>query len=137
MAVFPHDERPIHDVPRIKTRVVVGQEDGTESTSVWEQWIHASGYIPLHYHEEEEVLVLLAGEIALTTGESTLTVRAPSTIVVPAREIHGLRTRGGEEVHMLAFFPVADPKIYEPDGTLRPMPWEDRGASHRPPQAPS
>ena len=133
MPIFQHDKLPVYEVPRIKTRIVVGDGSGAESTAVWEQWITAGGYIPLHYHEEEEVIVLLEGPIALTLGEETVSVRAPSTVVIPAGEIHGLRPGGPEEVHLLGFFPVASPKIYAPDGTLRPLPWEDRAQSEAPP----
>ena len=103
--IFPHDKLPVYEVPRIKTRIVVGEGSGAESTAVWEQWITAGGYIPLHYHEEEEVLVILAGLISLRLAQETVSVRAPSTIVIPAREIHGLRPGGPEEVHLLGFFP--------------------------------
>ena len=112
---------------------MVGDGSGAESTAVWEQWISADGYIPLHYHEEEEVIVLLEGRISLTLGQNQDAVLGPSTIVIPAREIHGLRPEGPEEVHLLGFFPVASPKIYAPDGTLRPLPWEDRAESELPP----
>jgi quercetin dioxygenase-like cupin family protein len=124
---------PIYDVPRIRTRIVVGDGSGAESTAVWEQWISADGYIPLHYHEEEEVIVLLEGRISITLGENQDAVCGPSTIVIPAREIHGLRPVGPEEVHLLGFFPVTSPKIYAPDGALRPLPWEDRAESEAPP----
>ena len=133
MTIFVHDELPIHTVPRMKTRIVADARSGLSSTAIWEQWIGPQGYIPLHYHNEEEVLVFLSGSILVTLGETTTQVTAPVTVVVPQREVHGLRPVGDEEVHLLAFFPVAEPKIYAPDGTLRPFPWEDRGASEAPP----
>jgi mannose-6-phosphate isomerase-like protein (cupin superfamily) len=125
MPVFFHDDIPVHAVPRIKTRVIADRQHGAEATSVWEQWIDADGYIPLHYHDVEEILVILAGEISLTLGDQTSVVRSPATVVVPAHQLHSLRPSGREQVHMLAFFPDATPKIFAPDGTLRPMPWDD------------
>jgi quercetin dioxygenase-like cupin family protein len=126
VAVFSHHQLPIHDVPRIKTRILVGEGSGAESTTVWEQWIHVGGYIPLHYHEEEEALVLLAGRVSLTMAAESSSVLSPSTILIPPQVVHGLTPEGNEQVHLIAFFPVASPKIFAPDGTLRPMPWEDR-----------
>ena len=125
MSIVSHDELPFHEVPRIKTRVLVSDKTGATETAVWEQWIHADGRIPLHYHEVEEVIVLLAGEIELTLGDETSIVRAPATVIAPTRQIHGLRPSTSEEVHLLAIFPVASPKIYAPDGSPRPMPWLD------------
>ena len=133
MLIVAHDELPIHEVPRIKTRVLVGVASGAKESAVWEQWIASDGYIPLHYHEVEEVLVILDGEIALTVFDETTVVRAPATAVIPARQLHGLRPCGRTGVHLLAFFPTASPKIIARDGSLRPMPWEDFESGELPP----
>ena len=125
MPVFQHADLPIHSVPRIKTRVHISAENGAAATSVWEQWLQSDSHIPLHYHKVEEVLVVLAGELKVTLGDETLLVRAPASILVPPRQLHSLVPRGETEVHMLAFFPTAKPKIYQPDGSERPLPWDD------------
>lgn len=126
MAVIPHDDQPKHAVPRITTRVLVGSGSGATATAVWEQWLAPEGFIPLHYHEVEEVLVILAGQVELTLGAETMPARAPATILVPPQASHALKPVGPETVHLLAFFPTATPKIYAPDGSERPMPWQDR-----------
>ncbi len=126
MPVFDNDDLPVHSVPRIKTRVLVDRSSGATATSVWEQWIHTEGFIPPHYHDVEEVLVILRGSIDLTMGERRQVVDSPATVLIPPNEIHELRPAGDEEVHLLAFFPVPNPIIYAPDGTVRPMPWEDK-----------
>jgi quercetin dioxygenase-like cupin family protein len=133
MPIVIHAELPIHEVPRIRTRVLVSAATGAAATAVWEQWIKPDGYVPLHYHEVEEVLVLLAGEVVLTESDKITIVRAPATATLPAGVIHGLRPRGSGEVHLLAFFPTAAPTIYTPDGKLRPLPWEDLAADESPP----
>ncbi len=130
MPVFQHKALPIHAVPRIKTRVHVSAENGAKATSVWEQWLQSDSHIPLHYHKVEEVLVVLTGELKVTLADETLLVRAPTTILVPARQLHSLEPRGKAEVHMLAFFPTAKPKIFNPDGTERPLPWDDNAHQH-------
>ena len=123
--IVSHDGLPFHEVPRIKTRVLAGPKVGARQTAVWEQLIELGGYIPLHSHEVEEVLVLLAGSIALTLSGETSDVDAPATVVIPAGEVHGLRPAALGTVHLFAFFPTNCPKIIAPDGSLRPMPWED------------
>ena len=129
MPILPHDELPIHDVPRIKTRVLVSAQRGAAETAVWEQWIDAGGHIPLHYHDVEEVLVFSAGEIALTLSEQTTTVSAPATVIIPAGEVHSMQPTGSAQVRLLAFFPTSSPKTFSPNGNLRPMPWEDFDAA--------
>jgi quercetin dioxygenase-like cupin family protein len=115
----------MHSVPRIRTRILVGNESGAETTTIWEQWIEEEGHIPLHYHEVEEVLVILSGSLVLTLGDSTEPVTAPATIVIPARQTHGVEFNGSETIHLLAFFPAKNPKIFAVDGSLRPLPWQD------------
>ena len=133
MSIVSHNELPFHEVPRIKTRVLAGNGQGETETTVWEQWIDSDGYIPLHYHEVEEVLVFLVGEVLLTLSEQPIVVRAPATAVIPARQIHGLHPTDSSQVHLLAFFPSARPTIVAPDGSLRPMPWEDVEGGKAPP----
>lgn len=125
MPVIHNDDLPKHEVPRIVTRRLAGEEHGGKQTAVWEQWIDVGGHIPPHYHEVEEVLVLLAGEVELTLSGQTTQVYSPATIIAPAGEVHGLRPAGDSQVHLLAFFPTANPTIFAPDGCPRPLPWDD------------
>ncbi len=133
MSIVFHDDLPIHEVPRIKTRVLVGAASGAKETAVWQQWIEPDGLIPLHYHDVEEVLVFLTGTIALTIDDQTIAIRAPATVVIPAGQIHGLRPADDVDVQLIAFFPCPSPRIIAPDGTIRPMPWDDRQCAESPP----
>lgn len=133
MTVRLHSNLDFHEVPRIKTRVLASGTNATKETAVWEQWIEPEGHIPLHYHQTEEVLVVLEGEVSLTLDEETSLVAGPATIVVPASKVHGLRPHGDSQVHLLAIFPTATPTIYAPDGSRRPLPWEDFDKSDTPP----
>jgi quercetin dioxygenase-like cupin family protein len=123
--VFFHHELPLSEVPRIRTRVLCGPREGAAETAIWQQWIEPGGFIPLHYHEVEEVLLITAGTIELTLDQQVSTVSAPATVLVPARQLHSLRPAGESQVELLAFFPVAEPAILDPAGVPRPMPWDD------------
>lgn len=125
MSIVSHASLSVHEVPRIKTRVLAGQASDARQTTVWEQWIEPQGYIPPHYHRQEEVLVFLAGQVELRLDEATTVVLAPATVVVPAGMVHSVRPHAGGSIHLLAIFPTATPEILAVDGSLRPMPWED------------
>ena len=125
MTVFHHESLPVHTVPRIQTRILVGDASGAAATTIWEQWIDPGGHIPLHYHEVEEVLILLTGSVELVMGDQQETVRAPASILVAPHLVHGLQHVGSEQVHLLAMFPEKSPQIFDPAGKLRPLPWED------------
>jgi quercetin dioxygenase-like cupin family protein len=132
MAVFQHNDLPAHKLPRITTRVLVDLASGAASSTVWEQWISPDGFIPLHYHDVEEVLVILAGAVELIHGENRTVVESSASILIPPRELHALKPEGAAEVHLLAFFPVVSPTIFAPDGSVRPLPWEDEQATWDP-----
>lgn len=100
-------------------------DSGAKQTAVWEQWISNGGYIPLHYHDVEEVLVFLSGTVELTVNDKTQIIEAPASAIIPAGNIHGVRMANDHEIHQMAFFPTASPTILSPDGDQRPMPWND------------
>jgi len=127
MSVFANDELPIHRVSRISTRILASKDTGAQDTTIWQQWLGPGNFIPPHYHDAEEVLVLLQGQLELELGGTVQTVSAPATIIVPAHQVHSMQQAGDSTVELLAVFPHGEPKIFAVDGSLRPMPWEDRG----------
>lgn len=118
-------ELPFIEVPRISTRVLSGLNTGAAETTIWEQWIESDGFIPLHYHDTEEVLVILEGTVVLELADSQVEVTAPASILVGAEEIHGLHPVNGSRVHLFGIFPTATPRIWDPSGNARPLPTDD------------
>ena len=118
MPVFEHRDLPLLEIPRIRTRVLVSAERGATATEVWEQEMPADGHIPLHYHDVEEVLVLLSGVVELQLGDELQRATAP------ARQPHSLRPDSEETVHLLAFFPCVSPNNFTPEGKPVRLPWQ-------------
>jgi quercetin dioxygenase-like cupin family protein len=56
---------------------------------------------PPHRHDFEEMFTLLEGELAFTFRGRTQTVRAGSTVNIPANAPHMFRNESGKTVHML------------------------------------
>ena len=56
---------------------------------------------PLHRHDFEEMFTLLEGELEFTFRGETKTVRAGSTVNVPANAPHVFKNTSGSTVHML------------------------------------
>jgi quercetin dioxygenase-like cupin family protein len=125
VSVFPHDQLPVTEVPRIRTRILCGPGQGAAQTAIWQQWLAAGSFIPLHYHEVEEVLLVTAGTLEVTLGEEMSLVTAPASIVVAAGQLHAMRPPSGATAELIAVFPTASPTILDADGNPRPMPWED------------
>jgi uncharacterized cupin superfamily protein len=56
---------------------------------------------PLHRHDFEEMFALLDGELEFTFRGETKTVRAGSTVNIPANAPHVFKNTSGSTVHML------------------------------------
>jgi quercetin dioxygenase-like cupin family protein len=56
---------------------------------------------PPHRHDFEEMFTLLGGELEFTFRGETRTVKAPSTVNIPANAPHQFKNKSGEMVHML------------------------------------
>jgi quercetin dioxygenase-like cupin family protein len=110
--LIQHRDRPILALERGRIRRLAAPETGATATTVFEQWLPPAGYIPLHYHDVEEVVVLLRGSVQATMGGHQQLARSPATLIIPAGQVHALRpATGSEEVYLLAIFPSPNPQI--------------------------
>ena len=78
------------------------------STRAYSQVSPGAG-APLHYHESDELIVVLEGALEARLGDETQHVGPNHTIVVPPRVPHAFSSVGAGDAHVLAFFPVPDP----------------------------
>ena len=123
--ILESEELPFIDVPRISTRVLSGGVNEAAKTTIWEQWIEPEGFIPLHYHDTEEVLVIIEGTVVLELADSKAVVSAPASILLAKEELHGLYPAGDSRVHLFGIFPTATPRIWDRQGNARPLPTDD------------
>ena len=64
---------------------------------------------PLHYHEDDELIVVLEGTLEVRLGDETHTVGPDHTLVIPPETPHGFACVGPSDAKLLTFFPVPDP----------------------------
>ena len=64
---------------------------------------------PLHKHEDDELIVILKGELEVRLGDETKVVGPEHTIAIPPNVEHGFTVVGASEATLLAFFPVPNP----------------------------
>ena len=119
MPIIKHNTLPLEVLPRGRRRILASHDLGATATCVFEQWLPAEGYIPLHYHDVEEVVVIMRGELEVTLADEQQLAAAETTLVIPAGAVHGMRpVPDSGEVHLLAIFPSVEPKMFLPDGSL-------------------
>ena len=63
----------------------------------------------LHYHEEDEAIVVLEGTLEVRLGDQVHRVGADHTLLVPPGAPHGFTSVGSVPARVLGFFPSADP----------------------------
>ena len=117
--VRPLTTRP-EDAPRIAWRQGVETRlHGREATQlcVIEQWTVPGAGAPTHTHfEVEEVIAVLEGAADFWVDGVRERVEGGETIVLPAQSWHGFHNAGLAELHTLAVFGAARPRVaYEDD----------------------
>ena len=74
---------------------------GARQVSVIRQRQLPSGFNPTHTHDQEEVMVLLAGHVTLTLDDKRIVLAAGDTIIVPANMPHRLENTGDTDAEWL------------------------------------
>ncbi len=91
--------------PRARVRnFIANKQLGTQS-DIHENVISPGVTVPWHFHEAEEVIVVLEGNGECTTDEGTEKYSAGDIIIMPARVKHSLRNSGNALIRQICFFP--------------------------------
>ena len=110
MLVVNHRDRPnIHSSSgRPSLSMVVNHEVGARSMSIWTTFHEPGEVVPLHTHEYEEIITVIAGEAIVTVEGESAPVHADMSVIIPAHTPHGYRNAGDGVLRMIASFPVPD-----------------------------
>ena len=87
---------------------LAGPEQGV-SCSLYYFAAGAGNGAGLHFHEDDELIVVLEGTVEARLEDDVQTVGADHTLVIPAKEHHGFTSVGPGEARILAFFPSPHP----------------------------
>ncbi len=95
MSIFENAERPRFAISGLENWALAGFRDGLRGIDVSLKKIAVGGATPVHYHDCEEVVVVLAGVGRATIGdEPCATFGAESTLVVPTGVVHQFENAG-------------------------------------------
>jgi quercetin dioxygenase-like cupin family protein len=83
---------------------IANRELGTQS-DIHENVISPGVVLPWHYHETEEVIVVLEGDGECRTEEGTEDYSAGDVVIIPPRVKHSLRNSGNKLIRQICFFP--------------------------------
>jgi quercetin dioxygenase-like cupin family protein len=84
---------------------IANREIGTQS-DIHENVISPGVVVPWHYHETEEVIVVLEGDGECRTEGGTENYSGGDVIVIPPRVKHSLKNSGNKLIRQICFFPT-------------------------------
>ena len=105
------DHRSVPEVPwrpNYRKWDIVGPETGM-STNLSYSVAQVGTGAPLHLHEDDELIVILKGELEVRLGDETQVVGPDHTLAIPPNVEHGFSVVGNDEAELLIFFPVPNP----------------------------
>lgn len=103
MKLIDHQRQPLEDWrPGVRTRMRIAGLTGARELTVFEQWCAPGLGAPTHWHPVEEVLTVLSGSAEIWIEDELLRASAGQSALILAKQRHGFRNSGDDELHMLA-----------------------------------
>jgi len=93
----------------VRMRLMVGREDGAPNFAMRQFEVEPAGHTPLHQHNYEHEVLVVAGQGELVVsedGQETREIRDGDTIFVPANRIHQFRNTGSQPLKFVCLVPT-------------------------------
>ena len=106
-------------------QTIAGRKHGSRTVEIWMQAATLNSATPLHYHDCEEIVIVLRGEGWVMINGKKTNFGPGTTIIVEPKVVHQMKNTGSDEMFVIAVLSSRTPKTYFPDGKLMPLPWAD------------
>ena len=124
MPIVEHAKVEPISFPGIVHQTIAGLKQGAKTMEVWMQTANLNTETPLHYHDCEEIVIVLRGSgWAMIDGKKT-NFGPNTTVIIPPKIVHQMRNTGKDEMLVIAVLSKVSPKTYFPDGKLMSLPWD-------------
>lgn len=111
-------------LPGLAHRTLAGPEHGLKGLEIWSQSLDALTATPLHRHDCEEVLVVVAGKGNVAISGSTMNFSVGDTVIIPRYEVHQIVNGGESALRLLSALNMAPVRTESPDGFRIDLPWQ-------------
>lgn len=101
IVVRNHEITPFETPGGNVTRALATPSRGAQEVTVIRQHEIPGGHNPLHHHDREEIMVMLAGAVTVTVETVQETLRPGDTLIVPAQARHQIANAGQEPAEWL------------------------------------
>jgi mannose-6-phosphate isomerase-like protein (cupin superfamily) len=123
MPIIENSSRQVFALPGLKHQTLASAGDGLGHLEVWMQTLDPGAATPVHYHECEEVIVVVRGAGRLSVAGQSTNFGPGTTLVAPPRECHQLTNTGSEEMFLIAGLSETPARVFAPDGSVMALPW--------------
>ena len=124
MSVINNSTIQQFSLPGLIHQTLASHKDGLKNTEVWMQTVEPGGETPVHYHDCEEVIVIIRGSGRLSIDEKAIEFGPNSTLIIPSDIVHQLLNSGSDEIFLIASFSSTPAKVFTPDGEELALPWQ-------------
>jgi len=124
MPILDNTEIPQFTLPGIVHQTLAGQKDGLKGTEVWMQTIEPHGETPVHYHDCEEVIVILRGSGRASIDGKNTEFGPSTTLIIAPEVVHQIVNSGNEEMLLIAAFSSTPARVFTPEGEEMSLPWQ-------------
>jgi quercetin dioxygenase-like cupin family protein len=124
MSVINNSTIQQFSLPGLAHQTLASHKDGLNNCEVWMQTVEPGAETPVHYHDCEEVIVIMSGSGQLSINDKVLEFGPNSTLIIPPDIVHQLVNSGTEEIRLIASFSSTPAKVFLPDGEELALPWQ-------------
>jgi len=102
------DVEPVPEKPGVMKRVVIGPEDGAPNFIMRIFEVEPGAAIPIHTHEWEHEIFVLAGKGVALTEDGEKPVEKDNVVFMPPNLPHGFANKGDEPLRIICLIPKMD-----------------------------
>ena len=95
-----------------------------KTMEVWVQTIAPGAETPIHFHDCEEVIVILSGSGACRVGEEVFDFTANSTLVIAPNVGHQISNTSDDDMQLVAALGMAPVRVKSANGADLKLPWD-------------
>jgi quercetin dioxygenase-like cupin family protein len=122
--IVKNDQIEEYKLPGLSHRTVAGPLQGFHSLEVWVQTVDPGSATPVHRHDCEEAIVILAGHGILDLDGQKMEFGPGDTLVVSRDAVHQVTCIGPEPLNLVAALGTAPVRVHTAENERLLLPWD-------------
>jgi len=103
----------------VSMQVMVGRDDGAPNFAMRRFTVAPGGHTPLHQHNYEHEVIVVAGKGVVRGGETHRQITAGDVVFMPPNKLHQFKNTGDDDLQFICLVPV---QFNCADGSCKPTP---------------